>query len=65
MTGKGALLLLLAVAPAVVGSAALQPQRLTQAWIAQLPATGAGSGTSGVEGIAVRAEADQMLTDQC
>jgi quercetin dioxygenase-like cupin family protein len=34
-----------------MGPAALQPQRLTQAEIAQLPATGAGSGTSGVEGI--------------
>ncbi len=51
MTGKGAFLLLLAVAPAAIGSSALQPQRLTQAEIAQLPATGAGSGTSGVEGI--------------
>lgn len=51
MTGKGAFLFLLAVAPAAMGSAALQPQRLTQAEIAQLPATGAGSGTSGVEGI--------------
>ena len=51
MTGKGAFLLVLAVAPAAMGSSALQPQRLTQAEIAQLPATGAGSGTSGVEGI--------------
>lgn len=34
-----------------MGSASLQPQRLTQAEIAGLPVTGAGSGTSGVEGI--------------
>lgn len=51
MTGKGAFLLLLAVTPAALGAAPLQPQRMTQAEIAELPATGAGSGTSGVEGI--------------
>lgn len=51
MTGRGAFLLLLAVAPAAMGSSVLQPKRLTQAEIAQLPAAGAGSGTSGVEGI--------------
>lgn len=51
MTGKSVFLLLLGAAPAAMASAALQPQRLTQAEIAQLPATGAGSGTSGVDGI--------------
>lgn len=51
MTDKGAFLLLLAVAPATLGTASLQPQLLTQAEIAELPATGAGSGTSGVKGI--------------
>ena len=51
MTVRNTFLFLLVAAPAAMASAALQPQRLTQAEIAELPATGAGSGTSGVEGI--------------
>lgn len=51
MNGRSAALLLLGAAPFAMASAALQPQRLTQAEIAELPSTGAGSGTSGVEGI--------------
>src|SRR3546814_15440613 len=51
MIAKGAMLLLLAAVPTAPAAAPLQSQRLTQAEIAGLPATGAGSGTSGVEGI--------------
>ena len=51
MIAKSAMLFLLAAVPTARAAAPLQSQRLTQAEIAGLPAIGAGSGTSGVEGI--------------